>query len=270
MNCGVFAPPAAEVGDIIFVQAFAFLPEHADEAARMAREFDGATRRRGVKTLDVAVPHASRLLFHLVVPGMEVDDPVQSLTWRGDTQSVQFGVTVPDDMRVGAAVGSLTVCLQSVPVGCIKFKIDVAPAGTPDVSLADEVPAGIAAPRYRQAFVSYASSDRAEVLKRVQMLAGVGIRYFQDVLDLEPGETWEKTIRKRIAECDLFLLFWSSAARQSEWVQKEVEAALARKAGNDLNAPDIVPVIIEGPPVVDPPAALAHLHFNDRILYFMS
>lgn len=270
VNCGVFAPPTTEPGDLVFVQAFVFLPEHADEAARMAKEFDGAARRRGVKTLDVTIPRPSKLTFHLVVPGMTVDDPVQSVTWRGTTQSAQFCVNVPDDMRVGTAVGTLTVSLGSVPIGCIKFKLEVAAEGTPGATLAEAVPSGVAASKYRQAFVSYASADRAEVLKRIQMLNGVGIHYFQDVLDLEPGEAWEKTIRQRIAECDLFLLFWSSSARQSEWVHKEIEAALARKAGDETNAPDIVPVIIEGPPIVEPPPALAHLHFNDRLLYFMS
>ena len=72
-----------------------------------------------------------------------------------------------------------------------------------------------------------------------------------------------------IDHCDVFFLFWSSAAKKSEWVLKEVDYAMTRNGGNDLARPDILPVIIEGPPPVEPPAKLAHLHFNDRILYFM-
>jgi len=58
--------------------------------------------------------------------------------------------------------------------------------------------------------------DRDKVLTRVQMLTAVGIRYFQDVLNLDPGDRWERQIYRRIDECDLFLRFWSSAARESE------------------------------------------------------
>jgi len=74
---------------------------------------------------------------------------------------------------------------------------------------------------------------------------------------------------RHIDESDLFLLFWSTAAKQSQWVLKEEQYAIARKGGNDEALPEIRPVPIEGPPLVPPPDELAHLHFNDRLLYFM-
>ena len=46
------------------------------------------------------------------------------------------------------------------------------------------------------------------------------------------------------------------------------DAKLEREVALKAAAPEILPVIIEGPPVVSPPE-LAHLHFNDRLLYFM-
>ena len=58
-------------------------------------------------------------------------------------------------------------------------------------------------------------------MKRVQMLDRLHDRlhfkYFQDVLDLEPGERWERALYRHIDESDLFLLFWSSNAKQSVW-----------------------------------------------------
>jgi TIR domain len=102
------------------------------------------------------------------------------------------------------------------------------------------------------------------------MLSITGLRYFQDVLDLEPGERWSDELERAIREADVFLLFWSSRAKASEWVRREVDFALACQAGDDLSPPEIRPVIIEGPPVIAPWEDLAHLHFNDRVLYFMS
>ena len=108
------------------------------------------------------------------------------------------------------------------------------------------------------------------MLRRLQLLAIVGIDFFQDVLSLEPGDRFERRIEAGIDRCDLFLLFWSSEAKRSEWVRKEVQLALSRNAGNELSPPEIRPVIVEGPPTVEPWDELAHLHFNDRMLHFMN
>lgn len=119
------------------------------------------------------------------------------------------------------------------------------------------------------AFVSYSSQDRSEVLKRLQVpsiLQQYRIRH--DLLSLRPGDIWEQKLKEYIDECDLFLLFWSSAAKRSEYVQKEIQYALKRKQGNDFAPPRIIPVIIEGPPPVPPPEDLKHIHFNDYLTYF--
>jgi hypothetical protein len=75
---------------------------------------------------------------------------------------------------------------------------------------------------------------------------------------------------RKIDESDVFFLFWSTAAKQSEWVIKEVRYAIERRSGDDLGPPEIDPVIIEGPPPVAPPPELKDLHFNDRFLYFIA
>ena len=67
---------------------------------------------------------------------------------------------------------------------------------------------------------------------------------------------------------DVLFLFWSRAASKSEWVTKEIQHALKRKNGNDHNPPEILPIILEGPPIPEPPEELKHLHFNDSMIYF--
>ena len=107
-------------------------------------------------------------------------------------------------------------------------------------------------------------------MKRVQMLDRVSIDFFQDVLSLEPGERWAKELYKHIDESDVFFLFWSTAAKNSEWVLKDVRYAIDRHAGDETAPPEIIPVLIEGPPPVLPPPELEELHFNDRFLYFIA
>jgi tetratricopeptide (TPR) repeat protein len=268
VDCSVFAPPGVVAGETIFVQVFAHRPDQVQWVRRLAAEFDEDTQRRVRKGLETEVQRGSKLMFQLELPGLRIDEPVQGLLWRGRPEAVGFGVTAPGDAVPGAVAGAVTVSLNHVPVGRVRFQLRVVSREAPPPSREMEE-LGEAAHRYRLAFISYASNDRAEVLKRVSMLRPLGIKYFQDLLDLEPGDRWEKKLYSHIDKCDLFLLFWSSSAKASEWVRKEYRHALTRKGGDDSKPPDIFPVPVEGPRVVEPPEELKPLQFKDRLLYFM-
>jgi len=267
VECSVFAPPAADSLDTILVQVFAHLVGQAKDARSLAEEFDAEAERRAVKTLEALVRRGSRLVFDLRMSRSMVSDPVQSLVWRGRPESVQFEVAVAGGGRRDAEVGTVTVTLDSVPLGHIKFTLGVAPSGE---RVQDRELVGDDAKRYSSAFVSYSSKDRRKVLERVQVLRSVGIDYFQDLLDLDPGDRWERELYRGIDRCDLFLLFWSSHAKASPWVRKEVQYALDHKRGDELAPPELRPVIIEGPPVPQPWPEVAHLHFGDRFVYLLA
>ena len=262
----VFAPPSASPGESFLVQVFVHVPEEADLARAIATELDVDARRRAFRSLECPVRLSSRIQFELRMPGLEIDEPVAALVWRRRTESVQFGVRVPPGAAAGTVIGTLAVSVDSAPSGYVKFKLAIETGITQGPS----EPQGERARRYTAAFISYASTDRDQALEAAQLLRGVGIRYFQDVLNLEPGDRWLKRIELGIDECDLFLLCWSSAAKRSEWVRKEVQYALARQTADELGLPDIQPLLLEGPPPVLPWEELEHLHFNDPLLYFRS
>lgn len=269
----VFAPATVEPDTQFLVQVFAHLPEHQDLVAAQAGEFDAGTHRLGTMMFQSPVLAGQQLAFQLLLPGLVVDQPVQTMVWVHSPQAVQFGVTVPPDRHAGAVIGTVIVSRDAVPIGQLKFTVRVDASGSAGAIAASTVTASTVTAgmhHYRRAFVSYSSADRAEVLKRTQMLAEVGIEFFQDILSLEPGDRWEPAIYQEIDRCDLFLLFWSTAAKASEWVAKEWRYALNRHGGDETAPPQILPVIIEGPPPVSPPAELRSLHFNDPIIYFIA
>lgn len=271
LQCSVYAPLRAAPGDGLVVQAFAHLAEQAPLLAGLAREAQQNAERRGAKGLG-AVERGRELTFHLQMPGLEVDEPSQSIVWEGEVEQVQFGVNVPADFRPRAVACKLTVSRESVPLGHIRFAFDVAAADAPRPAAAgdgDALRAHDRFVRYRQAFISYASEDRPEVLKRVQMLNLLEIKFFQDVLSLEPGQRWQDGLYRNIDRSDVLFLFWSRAASRSEWIEKEVRYALQLKAGDDEHPPEIVPVILQGPPEVPPPSYLPDLHFNDTFAFFI-
>ena len=261
VDCSVYAPPEAHLSDSLIVQVFVHPPEHAKQAEEQAVEFDAESSRRGVASLGTAIERGTKLTFELAMNNVSVDEPVQELTWRGVTDHVTFGIRLPDKLPMVSLVGRVLVSQASIPIGRILFKLRLRLAQ----ERADKLPENAGrATRYTMAFISYASQDRPEVLRRVQMLSAVGIHYFQDVLDLNPGDEWAEELFRRIDESNVMFLFWSSAARTSEWVQKEWRYGLEKK-GQDY----IRPVIIEGPPIPEPPQELKHLHFSDRLLYFL-
>jgi len=262
VDAAVYCPPRVARRSSFLVQVFLYLPAQAQEVAERALEADAQARRRQSFTLPLDLMPGTRVDVHLEMPGLTVTEPDAVVVWRGRSVGVQFQADVP----AGAgerATGSVRFAIAGVPAGTMRFQVDIGAGGEPA-----QAPAlcEAHAVRYRRAFASYASKDRAEVLRRVQAFKIAGISVFQDVLDLAPGQRWERELYRHIDDCDVFLLFWSDAASRSVWVGKEIDYALQRKGGSDARPPAIQPVPIEGPPIVPPPASLQNLHFNDALL----
>ena len=275
VHCTVFSPPEALPGDGFLVQVFAHLEGQSGALEELAREADPEARRQVSKALKNEVARGAELTFHLILKGLEVEPASQSATWEGEPLSVQFGVTVPEDFKPRKLFGEVVVCEDTVPVGRMMFTVRILAPGV--APRAGREPAG-GLQRFRQAFISYSSADRPEVMKRVQMLHHARVPYFMDLLTLEAGQDWEKEIYRRIDESDVFFLFWSQAASRSVYVKKEVERAALRKAeaaarerkDRDEVPPSIVPVNIEGTQLAPPPEDLKWIHFNDKFCYFIN
>jgi hypothetical protein len=262
VDAAVFCPPTVARSARFLLQVLLYPPARADEAVSRAQEADDTAERRGVLSFPLDLPRGTWVDLHLDMPGLQVDEPDAVLVWRGFVEGMQFEVAVPKGAPLGKTIGRLLLCIAGVPVSKLRFQVNIVEVAAAEVSRATKVEAS----RYRRAFVSYSSEDRAEVLKRVQGSRIAGLEIFQDALDLDPGERWERRLYEEIRRCDVFLLFWSHAASASIWVGKEIEYALSLKEGHDDRPPDIQPVPIEGPPIPKPPENLCHLHFNDALL----
>ncbi len=268
VDCTVFAAPAVAPGEALLIQVFAHLPLQGDDVRALATEFDTAATRRTVRGLQTRVARGTTLTFRLDLPGARVDEHDQSILWQGRATAVQFSAIVDPEAGAGSLIATIAVTQSGVPIGHIKFKLDViARSPLPDRAPAP-VPVGHAASRYRSAFLSYASADRAAVIRGAQLLRSVQIECFQDILDLDPGERWERRLYEAIEDSDLFLLFWSRAAKESSWVRREALHALACKLGED-DPPEIKPIVLERESI-EPWPEFAHLHFRDALTHFIA
>jgi uncharacterized protein YjbI with pentapeptide repeats len=263
VDAAVFCPPRVAKGSRFLLQVFLYQPEAKAEVTAQAKEADEAAARRGTISLQLDLSRGTHVDLHVEVCGLTIGEPDATLVWRSRPIVAQFEVSVPANTMLSEKIGHVRFAVAGLPVGTLRFKITLA---APHMATLDPEPREANVVRYRTAFASYSSEDRGEVLKRVQGAKRAGLEVFQDVLDLEPGQRWERELYRHIKDCDVFLLFWSRAAAASEWVAKEIAYALECQAGLDDNPPAIEPVPIEGPPPPEPPSVLRHLHFNDALL----
>lgn len=117
------------------------------------------------------------------------------------------------------------------------------------------------------------SKDRRKILpiyvgKRTEWRKS-GITDFFDRKNIGAGEDWNEVIQENLDRCDLFVLFWSSAARDSEEVRREINYALTRKIAGQPQPPDFDPLTIELPIPPPVPEGLESLNFDDELLYLI-
>jgi len=265
VSSSIFAPRQASPGSSFLVQVYAHPPaEDPDTLKAKAAQADPEGQLVGSDPLEQKVKRGTTLTFSLSMKGLEIDEPQQAREWKGSTIRVQFGVTVPKDFEPRSIYGLVVISADTIPIGHFRFAFEIVATRE---SQSDESAYRGAITRFQCAFISYAREDLAEVLKRVQILNIQKKKYFQDFINIPPGEQWEPAIFQAIDKSDVIFLFWSKAASGSEWVRNEILYAVKRQAGDKNAPPAIYPVIIEGPPPAAPPTELSFLQFDDDFSY---
>ena len=109
-------------------------------------------------------------------------------------------------------------------------------------------------------FFSYARSDDEFARKLTSDLSALGFEPWLDQTNLSPGENWEKSILTAIRDSDYIFLLLSSNSIKSEWVRREVEAAL-RHHPKDTGR--LVPVLLDRRVALQVPSPLNKIQWLD-------
>jgi hypothetical protein len=91
-----------------------------------------------------------------------------------------------------------------------------------------------------------------------------GIDVLLDCLSIRPGEEWKPRLQREIVDRDIFWLFWSRHANDSEWVEWEWRTALAKKS-----IAGIQPHPLEPAELAPPPKELANLQFGAMYEWYL-
>lgn len=192
-------------------------------------------------------------------PGITARELARNVVWRSPRSSVSFPLQSSAQIKSGTHI--LTVVISTAGprgVGLARF----------DVAL--EIAHGVRAARAVSTvirrlptsyFASYARQDWEEVRGRVSAIEAIGGDVFVDCLDISEGELWETQIRRQVQARDGFLLFWSKAARDSKWVDREWRHRLRHRG-----IASITPNALEPPQACPPPRLLGKLQFGSRFL----
>jgi len=87
-------------------------------------------------------------------------------------------------------------------------------------------------------FISYSSKDLLTVDKIKKLLNYPGIEVFISEYSKSPGKSLVEKIIENIKKCNTFILIWSPAAKNSDWVREEI--AIARSKNKK-----IIPIVLK-------------------------
>jgi hypothetical protein len=192
--------------------------------------------------------------------GLRAIESVRNVVWRPPRSSVSFPLRSSEWIKSGNCI--LTVAVSTSGVRGVEIaRFDVALKIDRKASAASPVTSKVARRLPTTYFASYARRDWNEVKGRVSAIVAIGGDVFVDCLDIREGRQWEAEIRNQVERRDGFLLFWSRAARDSKWVNREWRYRL-RQRGLD----SITPNALETPESCPPPRMLARLQFGSRFV----
>jgi TIR domain len=267
VDCSIFAPPAAPPGKYVRVQTFLHRDEQFRAAQIRAMELDPKAMLQDRKSLKCEIARGAKVDIEVRADDgrVAIRATQHSVIWNGEPTSVDFFLKPPTDAAGEQFFFDVIVFVDGQPVGELGFMLecrDLAEAVAPEA--VEFRSTGAAA--YKKIFFSYSSKDRRDVSLVAQSYHAIDQDFFMDILSLSAGERWERQLYRKIDECDVFMLFWSENARQSEWVEKETEYALKKEA-ETKKQPRFLPFPLEGPPPPKPWDSIKDRHIGSPLYY---
>jgi hypothetical protein len=261
VHFSVTGPASLTPGGSHVLDVWAHLEDQRREVLSRAREALGGQEPRIKSKGGILIARGTLLTVHLSLPGFTIEEPDDVIRWEGTIGNASFLVRVPAELRPGPHAGTVTFHAGGLRIARLDFTVEVGHReAAADVLRSREE-------RTRTAFASYANPDRDAVLARVQGIqkALPDLDVFLDVAALRSGQRWRDRLHTEVTGRDVFYLFWSTHAQQSQWVDWEWRTALAARGIGYIDPVPLVP-----PERAPPPKELAeHLHFNDWVLAFL-
>jgi len=246
------APSRAAPGSLLVVRFAAYADARREATLALLRQLSPASETYAdVRTCRWA--DGTRVRVRMTLMGTQAAPVEEEFVWRSASNIVDFPVEVPALGAPSTLMPRLEVLVEGVRVASIVLTVVVGSSSAPDERMT------VSTTPARTAFASYAHEDRQRVLDRLASVRiAAGLEIWLDHLSLVPSQVWKDQIERKIATSDLFLLFWSLSAKESEWVTWEWKLALAKKPRDRFQVHPLE--------YAPPPPELADLQMDDVLM----
>ena len=255
----VFTPKQLQIGDESIIDVWAFFPDQFEQVKEKAKAYERDNLAGATSGIMMAL--GTQIDYQLDLPGFELQETTDFVTWMGIPSNCSFYVKAPSGIELGKHRGVVSIFVQSLLIGKIKFHVRVGDSSQKAMERAE----GQTKSLPKTAFASYSSKNTERVSGRLQGIKKIApdLDIFWDRDSLVSGQDWEIKLKQHVASKDIFYLFWSEEAAQSEWVDREWKMALDKRGLEYID-----PVPLCDPRDAPPPAELGSLHFNDKYLMY--
>jgi FHA domain/TIR domain len=185
------------------------LAQSEAEPANAAEIIRPATRGTQI----TVVPVFSGVTFQAERISFPLTDEWHPATLRFSVERRLAGTVVTGEILLLA--GPLIIASLRVTLHCAE------PGARPDPAQGE-----ISVARYKNIFTSYSHDDSAMVQALSQVYEALGDESFSDIQALRSGQNWQSALPRAIDSADVFQLFWSPHAAQSQLVYQECQYAL--------------------------------------------
>ncbi len=122
VQVSILAPPALALNETVTLPIFAHC-DTPENILAMGRTYFPAHQVVATTPLRREITRGSRITFHLALPGITVEQPVQKFVWRGQTMPLPYAVKVPADCRPGEIVGIVSIGEGSDIIANLEFQV---------------------------------------------------------------------------------------------------------------------------------------------------
>lgn len=179
-----------------------------------------------------------------------------TINWYEPYNRFRFRISPIDDNKDGYSASlDVDVFADDLPVASMRLAIAV----NSNVRGERATPAISDAACYEDIFASYAREDLELVKHLKERYEALGLYMFIDLDDLRSGASWRTALFQRIDRSDLFQLFWSDHARQSEYVAIEWKHALRAR---EIKGGRFIRPVYWHDPISPVPEELAEINFR--------
>jgi tetratricopeptide (TPR) repeat protein len=197
----------------------------------------------------------------------EIEPAAVTKKWNGDWTRYDFDFKPTADLMGEIVIIRVSIAVSGIEIAHINCPIEIAQKSIAPVNepvknpLAAAKMTAVQSKMYQRVFISYSRRDKAVVeAYRLAQLA-LGNDVFMDTYSIRVGENWQAALARAIDEADIFQLFWSEPASQSDNIRDEWDYALNHKCPDTQCESFIRPVFWEQPMPI-PPRELVHLNFR--------